>query len=118
MIQRRKRNWRNWKRRGNLIGVRHGVLVDVGGVEVKQHIFVVHQLGNTDLILGRPWERMVRAQKINMDDGSYKIQIKSLDGTRKVEFIAVSVQHERIREFVRPRESQGVSAGKGQGGRQ
>jgi hypothetical protein len=104
--------------KGNLIGVCHGVLVGVGGVEVKQHIFVVHQLGNTDLILGRPWERMVRAQKINMDDGSYKIQIKSLDGTRKVEFIAVPVQHERIREFVRPKESQGVSAGKGQGGPQ
>ena len=39
-------------RRGNLIGVCHDVLVDVGGVTVKQHIFVVKYL-NSDLILGR-----------------------------------------------------------------
>ena len=39
--------------KGNLLGVCHDVLVDVGGVAVKQHIFVVKYL-NSDLILGRP----------------------------------------------------------------
>ena len=85
---------------GNLIGVCHDVLVDVGGVAVKQHIFVVKYL-NSDLILGRPWGRTTRAQMTNKDDGSYVVKIKSTDGRRIVEFIAVPAQHERIREYVR-----------------
>ena len=91
------------EKKGNLIGVCHDVLVDIGGVAVKQHIFVVRHL-STDLILGRPWERMTRAQKTNRDDGSYVIKIKSPDGRRMVEFIAVPAHHERIREYVRPDE--------------
>jgi len=91
------------EKKGNLIGVCHDVLVDIGGVAVKQHIFVVRHL-STDLILGRPWERMTRAQKMNRDDGSYVIKIKSPDGRRMVEFIAVPAHHERIREYVRPDE--------------
>jgi len=91
------------EKKGNLIGVCHDVLVDIGGVAVKQHIFVVRHL-STDLILGRPWERMTRAQKTNRDDGSYVIKIKSPNGRRMVEFIAVPAQHERIREYVRPDE--------------
>src|SRR5436190_12596237 len=71
------------ERRGNLIGVCHVVLVDIGGVAVKQHIFVVKNL-NSDLILGRPWGRMTRAQMTNMDDGSYMIRIKSTDARRIV----------------------------------
>ena len=47
---------------------------------------------------------MTRAQKSNMDDGSYVVKIKSLDGRRMIEFIAVPAQHERIREYVRPDE--------------
>ena len=88
-------------RGGNLVGVCHDVLVDVGGVVVKQHIFVVKYL-NSDLILGRPWGRMTRAQMTNKDDGSYVVKIKSTDGGRIVKFIAVPAQHERIREYVRP----------------
>jgi hypothetical protein len=91
------------KKGDNLVGVCHEVLVDVGGVAVKQHIFVVNHL-SSDLILGRPWERMTRAQKSNMDDGSYVVKIKSPDGRRMIEFIAVPAQHERIREYVRPDE--------------
>jgi hypothetical protein len=52
------------------IGVLHNVPVDIGGVVVKQHIFVVEH-SNSDLLLGRPWERASRAQCINEDDGSY-----------------------------------------------
>jgi hypothetical protein len=89
------------EKKGNLIGVCHNVAVDVGGVVVKQHLFVVRQLASAEVILGRPWERAVRAQKTNMDDGSFHIKIKSPDGRRIVEFIAVPSQHERIREFVR-----------------
>jgi hypothetical protein len=83
------------------MGVCHNVTVDVGGVLVKQHIFVVRQLGSAEVILGRPWERAVRAQKTNKDDGSFHVKIKSPDGRRIVEFVAIPAQHERNREFVR-----------------
>ena len=85
---------------GNLLGVCHDVLVDIGGVAIKQHIFVVRH-ASSDLILGRPWGRMTRAQMTNRDDGSYHVKIKSIDGRRVVEFIAVPAMHERIREYVR-----------------
>ena len=39
--------------RGQVLGVLHNVPVDVGGVEVKQHIFVISYLP-AGLILGRP----------------------------------------------------------------
>jgi hypothetical protein len=103
--------------KGNLLGVCHDVLVDVGGVAVKQHIFVVKYL-NSDLILGRPWGRMTRAQMINKDDGSYVVKIKSTDGRRVVEFVAVPAQHERIREYVRPadeNDGMGITALKAEG---
>ena len=42
------------EKKGNLIGVCHNVAVDVGGVVVKQHLFVVRQLGSAEVIFGRP----------------------------------------------------------------
>ena len=42
------------EQRGNLIGVCHNVAVDVGGALVKQHLFVVRQLGSAEVILERP----------------------------------------------------------------
>ena len=54
------------------IGCCHDVSIDVDGVEVKLPLFVVEHC-NFDLILGRPWERAVRAHYINEDDGSYTI---------------------------------------------
>jgi hypothetical protein len=89
------------------IGVCHEVPVDIGGVEVKQPIFVVEHCNN-DLILGRPWERMVRAEYINEDDGSYTVKIKSPDGLRMVQFCAVKAEHERNREFARSAENKNV----------
>ena len=86
------------------IGVCHDVSVDIGGVEVKQPIFVVEH-SNNDLILGRPWERAVRAEYTNEDDGSYTIKIKSQDGRRMVQFCAVKAEHERNREFARHAEN-------------
>jgi len=37
------------------IGVCHAVPIDIGGVEVKQPVFVV-EYATQDLLLGRPWE--------------------------------------------------------------
>jgi hypothetical protein len=82
------------------IGVCHDVPINLGGIEVKQHIFVV-EYSNAELILGRPWERAVRASYINEDDGSYTVRIKSQDGRREVQFCAVRGQHERNREYAR-----------------
>jgi hypothetical protein len=61
---------------------------------------------------------MTRAQMTNMDDGSYAVKIKSIDGRRIVEFIAVPAQHERIRQYVRPADGNddfGISALKAEG---
>ena len=86
--------------RSNVLGVCHDVPVNVGGVEEKTHIFVVRGSAQK-LLLGRPWEREVRAQYTNEDDGTYTVAIKSKDRSRKVKFVAVEATHERNREFVR-----------------
>ena len=86
------------------IGVCRDVSVDIRGVEVKPHIFVVEHCNN-DLILGRPWERLVRARFINVDDGSLTVQIRSEDDARMVQFCAVKGEHERNREFAKYAES-------------
>jgi len=82
------------------IGVCHAVPIDIGGVEVKQPVFIVEH-ATQDLLLGRPWERAVRAEFINEDDGSYTARIKSPDGRRIVQFCACKSDHERNREFAR-----------------
>lgn len=63
-------------------------------------MFVIEHC-NSDIILGRPWECMVRAQYINEEDRSLTAIIKSLDGRLVVEFCAVKGGHERNREYVR-----------------
>jgi len=82
------------------LGCCHDVSIDIGGVGVKSQVFVVEYC-NADLILGRPWERAVRARYINEDDGSYMVIIKSPDGRRFATFCAVKGEHHRNREFVR-----------------
>ena len=88
-----------WERRG-CIGVCHEVEVSVGGIAVKVPVFVVENVGY-DLILGRPWERFVRAEHINGDDGTLRTKIKSRDGSRIVEMITAPANHERNRRFAR-----------------
>jgi outer membrane biosynthesis protein TonB len=83
-----------------LLGVLHGVEVNVGGVNVRVPIFVVENM-TADLILGRTWARHVRAHFINEDDGSYTCIIKSPDGRRIVRFTAAPAQHERNCAFAR-----------------
>jgi len=85
---------------GRVIGCCHDASVDVGGIEVKVPIFVIEH-SHSDIILGRPWERAVRAIYINEDDGSYTVIIKSQDGRRTATFTAVTAKHERNREYVR-----------------
>lgn len=82
------------------LGVCHSVSVDLGGVEAKVPIFVVEEC-NQDLLLGRPWERYVRAVYINEDDGSYTVQVKSPDGRKIVRFCAAKADSDRNREFAR-----------------
>jgi len=86
--------------RNTVVGVCHDVSVNVGGVDEKVHIFVV-QNSDQKLLLGRPWEKAVRAQFTNEDDGSYTVVIKSKDGNRKVKFVAAEAFSERNKEFVR-----------------
>ena len=83
-----------------LLGVLHGVEVNVGGVTVRVPIFVVENL-TADLILGRTWARHVRAHFINEDDGTYTCIIKSPDGRRIARFTASPIQHQRNRAFAR-----------------
>ena len=83
------------------IDVCRDVSVDIGGVDVLQDIFVVEH-SNHDLVLGRPWERLVRAAFINEDDGSLTVRIKSEDDLKAVQFCAVRADHERNQEFAKP----------------
>ena len=89
------------------IDVCHNVSVDIGDMEIKQSIFMMKYCNN-DLILGRPWERMMRAEYINEDDGSCTVRIKSPDARRMVQFCAVKSEHERNREFARYMKDSGI----------
>ena len=91
-----------------MIGVIHALSIDVGGVEVKIPVFVVEEAFQ-DLILGRPWERAVRAILTNNNDGSVSVQIHSEDGRRAVRFTGVTGEHERNREFAKHAVSPRVS---------
>jgi hypothetical protein len=91
-----------------MIGVVHALSIDVGGVEVKLPVFVVEEAFQ-DLILGRPWERAVRAIITNNNDGSVSVQIHSEDGRRAVRFTGVTGDHERNREFAKHAVSPRVS---------
>jgi len=72
-----------------MIGVVHALSIDVSGVEVKLPVFVMEEAFQ-DLILGRPWERAVRAILTNNNDGSVSVQIHSEDGRCAVRFTSVS----------------------------
>lgn len=107
----------NWKINGyskaqeqapnDLVGVCHSVKLSVGGVDASLPVFIVEDLAN-DLILGRPWEREVRATLINEDDGSVTVIIKSQDGRRVVRFCAVKAEHERNRMYARHPEERAI----------
>jgi len=83
-----------------VLGVLHDIPLEIGGLVVKQQIFVVPRTG-PGLILGRPFERSTRAQTINEDDGSVTVLLRSQDGSKELTFTSVKGQHERNREAVR-----------------
>ena len=89
--------------RGNVLEVLHNVMVDIGRIEVKQHICVLRYLP-AKLILERPWGRSAHAVFANEDDGSYTVTIRSPDHMRKVKFLASPAEHKRNHEFVRVKE--------------
>ena len=84
---------------GNVLGVLYNVMVDIGGIEVKQHIFLVRYLP-VKLILRCSWGCSAYAVFSNEDDGSYTITIQSPDHMREVKFLALPAKHKQNREFV------------------
>ena len=85
---------------GAVLGVCHGLPVDIGGVEVKTHVFVVENCEH-NFILGRPWQRLSRASMVNEDEGHVTWRIWSLDGRRVVQFVGVKADHERNKYHAR-----------------
>ena len=83
-----------------MIGVCHDVIVEVGGVVVKQYIFVV-EYSNADLILGRPYEHDTRLVSENLESGDFLIIVRSLDGISEAWFVTSRVEHERNHQDVR-----------------
>ena len=63
-------------------------------MEVDVPIFVLEEAAQ-NLILGRPWERKVRAQYDNRDNGSLYITISTQNDQRRVVFCAVGKFDER-----------------------
>src|SRR5205807_1248195 len=62
---------------------------------------VLYACASPQFILGRPWERLARAQYDNRDDGSLYISITSLDSRRRAVFCAADEHSERNRDRVR-----------------
>jgi hypothetical protein len=89
--------------RGHVLGVLHNIPVDVRGLSIKQHIFVISYL-LAGLILGHPWERSARLTYTNEDDGTLIATIRSPDNMKEVQFVAAPADHEHNRDTVHPKE--------------
>ena len=76
-------------------GACHDVEINIGGLITMAAFFVVDGLSQ-DVILGRPWERKVRAKYDNRDDGSCWTTIHDEEGNQ-VEFCSVEPNHKRNR---------------------
>jgi len=72
----------------------------IGGVVFRIPVFIVEG-GAHDLVLGRPWKRLVHVQYDNQDDEMLWVTIKEPGGLRQAKFLAQKGQHERNRENVR-----------------
>ena len=79
--------------RSRVHGLCREVEVSVRGVKKVLPFFVVEYFAQ-DVILGRPWERMVRAKHDNRDDGSLFLTISDAEGNSAT-FYAVPADHER-----------------------
>jgi Aspartyl protease len=86
--------------RKKVLGVLHGIGVQVGGVEVPIHCFVMEG-ERPEMILGRPWKKTVRAKSDDRDDGSCWYTIYDIEGLKAAEFCAVLANHPRDRATCR-----------------
>ena len=77
----------------------HDVPVSVGGITARCRFFMMENLSQ-DVILGRPWERVVRAKHDNRDDGSCYTTISDEEGNSAT-FCSVPSDHERNRTKAR-----------------
>jgi len=91
-------------------GICHDVEVTIGGIVTRCRFFVLENLSQ-DIILGRPWERLVRAKHDNRDDGSCYTTIHDERGN-SVTFCSVPAHHERNRSEARPTKVYGKLEGK------
>ena len=73
----------------------HDVSVSVGGITARCRFFVMENLSQ-DVILGRPWERVVRAKHDNGDDGSCYTTMSDEEGNSAT-FCSVPSNHKRNR---------------------
>ncbi|KAL3700690.1 hypothetical protein R1sor_018712 [Riccia sorocarpa] len=83
--------------RSQMYGACPNVRVKIGDVEVDQHFFV-HSTASFPMILGQPYITAVRMETKVMNDGSHFARIRSLDGSRAVQFLIVRANHERNRK--------------------
>ena len=85
--------------RTKVYGICHDAPVSVGGITARCRFFVMENLSQ-DVILGRPWERVVRAKHDNRDDGSCYTTISDEKGNAAT-FCLVPSNHERNRSKAR-----------------
>ena len=74
------------ERDSGLLAVCHDAKMEIGGVVFRVPVCVVAR-GAHDLVLGRPWERLVRAQYDNRDDGTLWVTITEPGGVRQAKFL-------------------------------
>jgi len=76
-------------------GICHNVPVTIGGIIARCRFLVLKSLSQ-DIILGRPWERIVQAKHDNRDDGSCFTTIYD-ERENATMFCSVPAHHERNR---------------------
>ena len=85
--------------RTKVYGICHDVPASVEGITARCRFFVMENLSQ-DVILGRSWERVVRAKHDNRDDGSYYTTISDEEGNSAT-FCSIPSNHERNRSKAR-----------------
>jgi len=86
--------------KGELYGACPRVKTRIGDIALEQNFFV-HKHLPYPVILGQPFITASRMQTIVMDDGSQFARIRSVDGTKSVQFFVVKSRHGRNRLYLR-----------------
>ncbi|KAL3685903.1 hypothetical protein R1sor_003925 [Riccia sorocarpa] len=87
---------------GKLFGACPGVKVKIGDDVVEQNLFVQDATSYL-VVLGQPFITVVRMETKVMDDGSAYAKIRSIYSLHSVQFLIVSVNHERNKDQLRRR---------------